>query len=107
MTRAKNSRRIVTDADVARAAGGADARHPSARACRDFLMRMLQICHRCAMTPELLDEWRRHQSRYARRWLTQMFARKKVVIINSHRDQQFRERVFRTVPRQSDHILLS
>jgi hypothetical protein len=40
----------------------------------------LTICHRLLLTPELLDEWKRHRSRYAQVWLGQMIARKKVII---------------------------
>jgi hypothetical protein len=30
------------------------------------------------MTPSLLDEWKRHESPFARKWLHSMFARRKV-----------------------------
>jgi hypothetical protein len=37
------------------------------------------ICHRVAITEPILTEWQRHRSRFANRWLNQMFGRKKVV----------------------------
>ena len=36
------------------------------------------ICHRIVMTTDINEEWRRHQSAFARRWLVSMYARKKV-----------------------------
>jgi hypothetical protein len=36
------------------------------------------ICHVVVMTSDLRDEWKNHQSRFARKWLTRMHARRKV-----------------------------
>lgn len=70
------SRLLVVDASVARAAGETD--HPTSKSCRETLLNIKEICHRIIMTPSLLDEWRRHENRFARKWLRSMFARGKV-----------------------------
>jgi len=45
----KASKRLVIDADVARAAGGKDAKYPKPKHCRDFLEAVRVICHRGAI----------------------------------------------------------
>ena len=70
------SRRLVIDADVARSAGGSE--HPTSSACRAFLRTVLEVGNHVVMTQMLLEEWRRHRSRYSAIWLRQMFARKRV-----------------------------
>ena len=77
MDRAK-SKRLVIDTDVLRSAGDEKAIHPTAKRCRDFLLAVLRICHRVVQTSAIGDEWRRHYSRFARKWLQQMYSRKKV-----------------------------
>ena len=72
------SRLLVIDTSVARAAGNIDAVHPTGKNCRDLLQSVLTICHRIAMPEELRNEWNKHRSAFARGWLVQMFARKKV-----------------------------
>lgn len=74
----KTSKRLVIDASVAGATGAEDAIHPATKQCRQFLTAVLEICHRLVMTPEIADEWRRHQSPFTRRWRRRMTARKKV-----------------------------
>jgi hypothetical protein len=73
------SERLVIDASVARSSGRAGAAHCRATACRDFLLAVLEICHRLVMTPAIRDEWRKHASSFARTWRVSMEARKKVV----------------------------
>ena len=72
------SRRLVIDASVAHAAGGEGATSPTSKNCRDFLKAVHAICHRVVMTPEIWDEWARHMSSFARKWLVSMYAKKKV-----------------------------
>lgn len=86
------SKRLVIDASIARSAGGpADltatlqplpddpdpGRHTSRR-CRRILLAVFRICHRLVLTDELREEWDRHRSRFARRWLARMVAKDKV-----------------------------
>jgi hypothetical protein len=62
-----------------RAAGGIDEQDPVPARSRDALQAILTICHRVCLSPELSAEWKRHQSRFARGWLTQVYARRKVI----------------------------
>jgi hypothetical protein len=73
------SKLLVVDASVVRAAG--ENEHPVSSANRDFLNAVLEICHRVAMTVQIGDEWRRHQSKVTRRWRVAMYARKKIVLL--------------------------
>ena len=63
--RARDSKRLVIDADVAQAAGSETATHPRARHCRDFLDEVLTLSHRVVMTERINNEWKNHQSRFA------------------------------------------
>jgi hypothetical protein len=74
------SRLLVIDASIARAAGD-PACHPTSLRCRDFLLAVLEICHRLVMTAPIQEEWNKHQSRFARKWRLSMMARRKVEIV--------------------------
>lgn len=69
------SRLLVIDASVMRSAG--ETEHPVSSACREALGVILRVCHRVAMTDAIRDEWKSHMSRFARKWLCQMAARRK------------------------------
>jgi hypothetical protein len=84
--KAKRSRLIVIDANIAHAAGSSQA--PSSARSRGFLDSVLKICHRAVMTPAIRDEWRRHKSAYASTWLTQMTSRKKVIDVVAGSDHK-------------------
>lgn len=77
--KAKISRTLVIDASVARASGSEIATYPTSVHCRDFLQTVLSVCHRVVMTPDIRDEWNKHNSRFAREWLRRMIAKKKLV----------------------------
>ena len=70
---------IVVDASIARAAGGEDAVFPQSKHCRDFLRGMLEICHKIVMTEQIYEEWKKHESNFARTWRIGMIARRKLV----------------------------
>jgi hypothetical protein len=76
MTTNRRSRLLVVDASVAQSAG--ETEHPVSSCCRDSLFAILTICHRVVITEAIQDEWNRHMSRFTRKWLTSMWARKKV-----------------------------
>ena len=76
----KPSRLLVIDASIARAAGDPSS-HPTSLRCRDFLLAVLEVCHRVVMTAPIQEEWNKHQSRFARRWRLSMMARRKVEIV--------------------------
>jgi hypothetical protein len=63
-----------------RAAGGEGATDPAPANARDALKTILSICHRVCDSPDLREERKRHQSRFAKLWFTQMHARRKVVL---------------------------
>jgi hypothetical protein len=87
------SKRLVIDASVARAAGLEGSTSPPSIRCREFLQLTLKICHRAVMPPKLRDEWRRHQSRFSRKWYKAMLARKKIIHLEPDPDPSIRDRV--------------
>jgi hypothetical protein len=80
--RRRASRRLVIDADIARAAGGVDAVYPTSKNCRDFLEAVRIICHRLVMSNAISVEWKRHESRFTSTWLNKMYGMRKVVFID-------------------------
>ena len=66
------SRCIVVDASVAHSAGDENATHPLGIRCRDFLMSIRQVCHRVTWNAGIEEEWNRHLSKFATRWLASM-----------------------------------
>ncbi len=76
MTANKQSKLLVVDASVAHSAG--ETRHPVSSCCRDALISIRDICHRLVITETIQEEWRRHMSGFARKWLVSMYAKKKV-----------------------------
>lgn len=77
--KARISKLLVVDASVMRAAGGENATDPTPAHARDALKAILTICHKVCLSPALSEQWKRHQSKFAKRWLTQMYAVRKVV----------------------------
>lgn len=71
-------RAVVVDASIARSAGVAGASDPVSSACRDVLLTLLGTPLTLAMSTALDDEWRRHVSRFTRKWLVSMHARRRV-----------------------------
>ena len=69
------TRLLVVDSSVIRSAGETD--HRVSSSCRACLEKIRLICHRVATTADLQDEWRRHMSRFSRKWRRSMCARKK------------------------------
>lgn len=74
-------RRFVIDASVAQAASGSGSSnaHPG-KHCRESLIKILGDCYRIAMTYEVFEEWKRHESQFARQWRLGMVARKKLCV---------------------------
>jgi len=81
----RDSRRIVIDTSIARSAGKTE--HPVSRSCREFLERVLSICHHVVMTPDIREEWKRHRSQFTAGWLASMTARRKVCIATPPTDK--------------------
>lgn len=49
-----------------------------------------------ALTPAIREEWRRHQSKFARRWRLAMYAKKKIVFLQGGEDPGLEARILRT-----------
>lgn len=91
MAKRKPGRKLlVIDASVLRASGGADAEHPTATQCRDFLIAVLEICHHVIVSGRTLDEWKTHASKFARTWWVSMEARRKVERVEDSVDEEVR-----------------
>ena len=82
------SRRLVIDASVASAAG--KTQHPRSRRSREFLEAVLKICHRAVLTPELRDEWDRHESQFSATWRAEMRSKQKVIDLQGKRNPEIR-----------------
>lgn len=91
--RARNSKRLVIDTDVAQASGDEDATDPRAINCRDFLKEVRSQDHRVVMTREISDEWKRHRSGFALEWRVSMDARRRIDRINPPEDEELRDKV--------------
>jgi hypothetical protein len=73
-------KRLVIDASVARSCGGPEANYPTSIHCRDFLTAVIKLCHQVVMSPDIRDEWNKHQSRQAQVWRRQMVARRRLIV---------------------------
>ncbi|MGB8346448.1 MAG: hypothetical protein WCD86_16300 [Ktedonobacteraceae bacterium] len=76
----KMSRRIVVDASVAKSAG--NGTHPTSRMCREFLLDMMNICHKIVISQEILTEWKNHASFFSVSWLAAMRGKRKVLMVH-------------------------
>ncbi|MBE9129105.1 MULTISPECIES: hypothetical protein [unclassified Coleofasciculus] len=76
------SKQLVIDASVARSAGGKDAKAPTSINCTKFLEAVLDICHKVVMTPDIKEEWNKHQSVFALGWRRRMVAKRKFVFLD-------------------------
>ena len=72
-------KRLVVDASVLRAAGSAESVHPVGARCRDTLIVIRDGPHHIAITDEIVEEWNRHASGFARAWRVAMHARRKTI----------------------------
>jgi len=79
---------IVVDASIAQAAGATE--HPTSRACRAFLEAIRSGSLSLVFGSELHAEWKTHRSRFARQWLTSMYAGRRVVRLQSIGDPLLR-----------------
>jgi len=86
-----DSKLLVIDASVANAAGWSD--HPDSSASRYFLRAVLDTCHQMVLTPALAEEWRRHQSKYAREWRKSTYARRKIRQLEAAENGNLRARI--------------
>ena len=124
--RSRDSKRLVVNASVARAAGGEEATVSVSISCTEFLETFRDECsHHVAMTPELSEEWEENQSKFAATWLRSMIARKRFDYVEPPVNQALRDEIEGTatsenevediqkdfhlleVARATDHIIIS
>jgi len=74
----KESKRLVIDASVARSTGKATTPHPTGQRCRTFLYAVFDCGHLLVMTPDIRDEWNKHQSGDASQWRRMMVAKRRL-----------------------------
>lgn len=70
---------FIIDADIARSSGTSE--HPIASGSRKLLENLTKKGHKIAMCPSLMQEWKKHKSHFATKWLASMVARKKIQFI--------------------------
>ena len=103
---AKVSRRLVIDASVVQSSGGEDAVYPLPKQCRDFLKDTLSCGHRVVLPPPVNAEWKKHESRFARKWLASMFAHRKVVLDDVAEDPALRDAIERSTKSERDRVAM-
>ncbi len=119
------SKRLVIDASVARSAGGEEATYPTSVHCRDFLKAVLEICHKFVMTPDIREEWNKHESDFTRTWRRRMVAKRKFEFLdipindklwdkidqisgsNKHRAEMFKDLRLIEAAISTDRIIIS
>jgi hypothetical protein len=62
----KRGKRLVIDTDVVGSAGGENATEIRSTNCRDVLKTILSASHIVVITKDILEEWQRHQSLFAK-----------------------------------------
>jgi hypothetical protein len=91
MPRQPAPRRLVIDADVARAAGRPSSQDPTSMTCRSFLTCLHdETRHMAALSDELAREWDGHASHYATRWRALMRSRGRLVEVGPVHDPELR-----------------
>ena len=78
---------LVVDTCVVRSSGDGSAR---ARSCRNFLQAIKDHGHCLVLTKPIDEEWRRHMSKYARKWLISMYSSRRVIRCVPQVRQDFR-----------------
>jgi hypothetical protein len=97
--------RLVVDASVAGAAGGRTATAPTATRCRDFLETLRQETRCCiVMPPKLKDEWDKHKSVFASRWLVAMASRGRVIFIDVPLSNKMRREIERVAATKKSEV---
>ncbi|WNJ96006.1 hypothetical protein RND59_02505 [Vibrio ruber] len=71
---------FIVDADIARSSGLSE--HPVSSGSRSLLENIQKHGHMIAMCPTLRTEWKKHRSYFALKWLSSMFAKKRVKLIS-------------------------
>jgi hypothetical protein len=89
------SRCLVIDASIARAAGTLESKDLTGIRCRDFLIAVRSVCHRMAWSAAIKVEWDKHHSKYAALWLVTMMNLKKLRPVKDERQEELRQTIER------------
>ena len=101
--RARDLKRLVVNASVARAAGDKGATASVSVNCTEFLETFQEESpHKVVMTPELSEEWNKHQSKFAARWLKSMIARKRFVYVKPPQNSTLSDKIEMIANRERD-----
>ena len=101
--RSRDSKRLVVNASVARAAGGVEATASVSVNCTEFLETFRNECvHHVVMTPELSEEWDENQSKFASGWLKSIIARKRFDYEDPPVNQALRDEIEGTAIRETE-----
>ena len=104
--RARNSKRLVIDTDVAQASGDEDATDSRAINCRDFLKGVRAQNHRVVMTRNISEEWKRHRSSFTFEWRVSMNARRRVIDIDPPEYEEIQAKVTTTTNNKNEIELM-
>ncbi|RYY20435.1 MAG: hypothetical protein EOO36_03310 [Cytophagaceae bacterium] len=74
----------MVDTNVARSAS--ESQHPVSDACRQVLEAIMTNQHRVVLSATQYWEWQKHQSGYAKAWLTRMMGKKLHVVLTPEPD---------------------
>ena len=104
--RVRDSKRLIIDADVAGICGNKPLPDPRSINCRNFLNVVLSLSHCVVMTEKISDEWKRHASRFARRWRVSMDARRRIDRIDPPENENLCTKIVNTArsERQRENI---
>ena len=94
------SKILVIDAAVLRSAGVSDKSDQRSARCREFLLGMRRICHKAILTPEIKQEWDKHQSSFSKEWRVSMTNLQKIVQKRIENDEVLREAINEASPDQ-------
>ena len=94
------SKVFVLDASLLKGAGGPDKIDNKSIKCREFLEAMRRICHRAILTPEIREEWDKHQSIFASEWRVKMHLIRKIVPRSIVPDDSMRTSILEAAPDQ-------
>lgn len=84
---------LIIDADIARSSGTTE--HPVSSGSRAILDSVKNNKHKIVMCPLLFAEWKKHNSVFAKRWLSSMIAKKQVQFVkpNSNTKEHIEEHI--------------
>ncbi len=77
------TKRLVVDANVLRGASSTAGGETPGSICRELLNTIYAICHQAVVSTALREEYDRHASRFAVRWLKAMTSKGKVIPVEA------------------------